>query len=81
MKGIYFTVPDNEFSFYMAVLERFKTATILKTDEIKTLDLDMHLHAWQVTELEEILKEESVNPQPAEDSKIFLTSLRKELGV
>ena len=81
MKGIYFSVPDNEFSFYMAVLERFKTATVLKTDEIKTTDLGMNLHPWQVQELEQILKEEEANPQPIADSKSFLFQLRKELSV
>jgi hypothetical protein len=81
MKGIYISVPDNEFSFYMAVLERFKTATVLKTDEIKTIDSELNLHEWQIKELEEIIKEEESNPQKGIDAKTFLTQFRKELDV
>lgn len=81
MKGIYISVPDNEFSFYLAVLERFKTATVLKTDEIKNIDSGMNLYPWQLKELEQILKEEQENPQPGIDGKSFLTQLRKDLNV
>ena len=80
MKSIYIAVPDNEFSFYMAVLERFKTATVLKTDELKNISEEMDLHPWQIEELEQILKEEE-NPQPGIEAKFFLTQLRKELDV
>ncbi len=81
MKGIYITVPDNEFNFYLAVLERFKTATVLKTDEIKSADIAMTLQPWQIKELEQILKEEETNPQPGVDGKLFLNQIRKELDV
>lgn len=80
MKGIYISVPDNEFSFYMAVLERFKTATVLKTEELKNTAID-NLHPWQIAELEEILKEEEKNPQPGINGKLFLEQLRKELDL
>jgi len=75
MKSIYISVPDNEFSFYMAVLERFKTATVLKTDELKNISAEMDLHPWQIEELEQILKEEEANPQPATEGKFFLTQI------
>lgn len=81
MKGIYITVPDNEFNFYMSVLERFKTATIVKTDEITSTDIGVTLHPWQIEAIEQILKEESTNPQPSINSKPFLNQLRKELDV
>jgi len=65
----------------MAVLERFKTATVLKTDEIKNPNADMNLHPWQILELEQILKEEETNPQPGIDAKTFISQLRKESNV
>lgn len=37
MRGIYISVRDSELNFYMSVLERFKTATLLKTD---TFEID-----------------------------------------
>jgi hypothetical protein len=81
MKGIYISVPDSEFNFYMAVLERFKTVTVLKTDEITHTDIGQNLHPWQIEELEEILKEEAENPQKALDGYQVLKELRKELDV
>jgi hypothetical protein len=81
MKGIYISVPDNEFSFYMEVLERFKTVTVLKTDEITQTDLGQNLHPWQIEPLEEILKEESESPQKSLDGYQVLKELRKELDV
>jgi len=81
MKGIYISVPDNEFNFYMEVLERFKTVTVLKTDEITQTDLGQNLYPWQIEALEEILKEESENPQKALDGYQVLRELRRELDV
>ena len=81
MKGIYISVPDNEFNFYMAVFERFKTVTVLKTDEIIQTDIGQNLHPWQVEALEEILREEAENPQKALDGYQILKELRKELDV
>jgi len=80
MKGIYISVPDNEFSFYMAVLERFKTAVVLRTEEIKTSEMSQGLLPWQIKELDEILKEEENAPSGI-DAKLFLNQLRGELDV
>ena len=80
MKGIYISVPDNEFSFYMAVLERFKTAVVLRTEEIKTSDLTHSLLPWQIKELDQILKEEENTPTGMH-AKLFLNQLRDELDV
>ena len=65
----------------MAVLERFKTVTVLKTDEITQTDIGQNLHPWQIEELEAILKQEAENPQKALDGYQVLRELRKELDV
>jgi uncharacterized membrane protein YdfJ with MMPL/SSD domain len=82
MKGIYISVPDNELGFYLTVLERFKTATVLRTDELKPQDTATDLLPWQLTELEDILKEEkaTTSTQYVESSQ-FLSDLRKEFSL
>jgi hypothetical protein len=79
MKGIYISVPDNEFNFYMSVLERFKTATVIKTDEFEA-DVST-LHPWQMEELKKAIEFDNTNPNEGMEAKKFTKQLRKKLHV
>lgn len=79
MKGIYISVPDNEFNFYLSVLERFKTATLIKTDEFK---IDEHkLLDWQIEELNIALKEDENDPNGGDDAKTITSRLKAKFNV
>lgn len=59
MKGTYISVPDNEFSFYISLLERFKTATVIKTDDFQLNDSkEFKLLPWQIAALNKIIAED-----------------------
>lgn len=79
MKGIYISVPDSEFNFYMSVLERFKTATVIKTDVFEA-DTD-NLHEWQIEALENAISFDDKNPNDGIEAKKFTSQLRKKLHV
>jgi hypothetical protein len=81
MKGIYITVPDNEFDFYMSVLERFKTATIVQTDTMVLQDETLQLQNWQIEELNEAIAYDNANPTEGIEAKTFINQLRKNLNV
>ena len=79
MRGIYITVPDSEFNFYMSMLERFKTVTVVKTDSIES-DSDT-LHPWQIEELKKAIDFDDKNPADGIEAKEFTNQLRKKLHV
>jgi len=76
MKCIHISVPDEELPFYMQVLERLKSAKILKVEEVDK-DHTSALHQWQIDEVEDILLEEETNPQPGIDAFVYLKELRE----
>lgn len=79
MKGIYITVPDSEFNFYMSVIEQFKTATIVKTD-----DYEMNtkvLQPWQIAELNLAIQYDIENPDEGNEANKITDLLRKKLNV
>ncbi len=79
MKGIYFSVPDSEFNFYMSMLGRFKTATLIKTDDFK---IDEHkLLPWQIEELNQAILEDDTSGDIGIEAKELNHRLRKKINV
>lgn len=82
MKGIYFSVPDNEFSFYMSLLERFKTATVIKTDDFHVKNIEeFNLLPWQIEALNEVIAEDNQAINEGIEAKLLTKELRKEFNV
>lgn len=73
MKGIYISVPDNEFSFFMSMLGKFKHATVIKTDEFSlTKQEEASLLYWQIEEIQQALEEEKLTANKGiEAKKVF----------
>ncbi len=82
MRGIYISVPDHEFSFYMSLLEKFKTVTVIKTDELKVSKSDeFKLLPWQIKELDIAIEDDDQNPKQGVDAKEFTRQLREKFSV
>lgn len=82
MKGIYISVPDNEFNFFMSMLGKFKDATVIKTDEFNlTSQIESSLPKWQIDEIRQALEEENLNSNKGIEAKAFLSDLRNRHNV
>ena len=82
MKGIYISVPDNEFSFFMSMLGKFKHAIVIKTDEFSlTKQEEASLLDWQIEEIQQALEEEKLTANKGIEAKKFLTDLRNRHNV
>jgi hypothetical protein len=82
MKGIYISVPDSEFSFFMSMLGKFKHATVIKTDEFSiNKEAEYTLLPWQIEEIKLALEDEKHHPNEGIEAKEFMKDLRNRRNV